>query len=96
VKLVFHPEVRSDLDMILDWLSSGRPDAIEPLLQQIDEAIARVSVWPKVAPTTELGNDTRVVTLTRYPYRIFYRVTPDAIEVLHIRHTSRAPWEGDR
>jgi hypothetical protein len=42
------------------------------------------------------GSDIRVVALTRHPYRIFYRVARDAIQILHIRHTSRAPWEGGR
>src|SRR5882757_2406405 len=30
--------------------------------------------------------DVRVIFVTRYPYKIFYRVR-DAVEILHIRHT---------
>jgi toxin ParE1/3/4 len=55
-----------------------------------------VSAWPEVAPAVKLVSDIRVVTLSRYPYRIFYRIKPDVIEILHIRHASRAPWEGGR
>lgn len=33
----------------------------------------------------------RVVSLVRYPYRVFYTVQPGAIHVVHIRHTSRLP-----
>ncbi len=36
----------------------------------------------------------RVVPLIRYPYNIFYRASGDRIDILHIRHTSRRPWEG--
>ena len=97
MKVVLHPAVSSDIESILDWLSSEHPAAIEPLLRQIDETIARVSVWPKLAPmVVELGSDIRAATLVRYPYRLFYRIRPNVIEILHIRHTSRAPWEGRR
>ena len=33
--------------------------------------------------------DVRVVPLTRYPYKIFYRVTREAVEILHVHHTAR-------
>ena len=91
-----HPLVHSDLESIFEWLNSERPGAVAPLLRQIDEAVARIAVWPRLAPTVELGNAVRVVTLAHYPYRIFYRLAPDAVEILHIRHTSRTPWEGGR
>jgi plasmid stabilization system protein ParE len=97
MRVVVHPALASDIDSILDWLSSERPAAIEPLQRHIDEAVARISVWPKLAPiVVDLGNDVRALMLARYPYRLFYRVRPEAIEILHLRHTSRAPWEGGR
>ena len=33
----------------------------------------------------------RVIFIRRYPYRLFYRVRDDGLEILHIRHTSRQP-----
>jgi toxin ParE1/3/4 len=35
----------------------------------------------------------RVVSLGHYPYKIFYRVTLDAVEILHIRHAARRSWD---
>ncbi len=35
----------------------------------------------------------RVVPLGRYPYKIFYRVSGDAVEILHIHHAAREPWD---
>ena len=32
-------------------------------------------------------------TVTRYPFRIFYRVNDERIDILYIRHTSRRPSE---
>ena len=31
----------------------------------------------------------RVVPLIRFPYRVFYRVSPEAVEILHFRHARR-------
>jgi len=36
----------------------------------------------------------RAVSLVRYPYLIFYQIKDEWIEVLHVRHTSRASWKG--
>ncbi|MBN9021697.1 MAG: hypothetical protein J0H08_06320 [Rhizobiales bacterium] len=33
--------------------------------------------------------------LGRYPYRIFYRVLGDTVQVLHVHHAAREPWEDD-
>jgi plasmid stabilization system protein ParE len=33
----------------------------------------------------------RVAFSTRYPYRIYYRIGPDEIVILHIRHAARRP-----
>ena len=38
----------------------------------------------------------RVVPLIRYPYKVFYRATSDAVEILYIHQAARrAPWEGE-
>jgi plasmid stabilization system protein ParE len=29
----------------------------------------------------------------RYPYKIFYRVTDDRVEILHIHHAAQQPWD---
>ena len=31
----------------------------------------------------------------RYPYIVYYRVGSDEIFIVHIRHASRRPWEGE-
>lgn len=38
----------------------------------------------------------RVKFVIQYPYKIFYRVRGDVVEIAHIRHTSRRPWKGER
>ena len=31
----------------------------------------------------------RMINVGRYPYRIFYRVEDDVVELVHIRHSAR-------
>jgi plasmid stabilization system protein ParE len=38
--------------------------------------------------------DIRVHVVHRYRYKIFYAVAGDAVEIIHVRHTSRRPWRG--
>jgi hypothetical protein len=52
--------------------------------------------WPQLAPTAPELEGVRALGLTHFPYRIFYRVRGDAVEILHIRHTARAAWAGGR
>jgi hypothetical protein len=37
--------------------------------------------------------DVRVAPLGRFPYKIFCRVRDETIEILHIHHTAREPWD---
>lgn len=96
MRVVYTPEAFTNLNTILTRLLGENPIAAFALAKRIDDAIMRIAVFPKSAPVVGFAENIRVVTLTRYPYRIFYRVTLDAIEILHVRHTSRVAWEGGR
>lgn len=96
MRVVFHPGVEDDLESVYRWLKTENPTVIAPLSYAIGAAIGRISAWPQMAPATEKRKNVRVLTLGRYPYRIFYRVRRGVVEILHIRHSSRAPWAGDR
>jgi hypothetical protein len=56
--------------------------------------LRRIGNWPQSAPEVEQRPGVRVIPLARYPYKIFYQVTTDAIGILHIHHAARQPfWE---
>ena len=59
------------------------------LERRIRDVIARVARWPKSARGVRGRPGVRVVPLLRYPYKIFYRITGEGIEILHIHHTAR-------
>jgi toxin ParE1/3/4 len=92
MRIVYTEAALADLDEIFEYLQSHYPTLVEPVQQRIQAALARLQQWPKSARKVAQRTDVRIVPLIRYPYLIFYRVTDDTIEIVHVRHASRRPW----
>lgn len=72
-------------------------DAVAAALEKrIRDVINHIAAYPEAAPQVIQRPGMRVFPLIRYPYKIFYRVLGDRVRILHIRHSSRRPWTGDR
>jgi len=67
---------------------------VEALESRIRTVVERISREPLSAPKVEQLPGIHVVSLIRYPFKIFYRIIDDRIRILHIRHTARRPWRG--
>jgi toxin ParE1/3/4 len=93
MKVVYTAAARSDLDEIGEWLSDHYPTIAPAVERRIHDVIARIAQWPQSARRAAKYTGVRVVPIGRYPYRIFYRVTADTIEILHIHHSARQPWD---
>jgi plasmid stabilization system protein ParE len=96
MRVEYTPEAASNLDTILFGLLQENPVVAFALAETIDRTVRRIAAFPESSPAVAFGESVRVASLVRYPYRIFYRVRPDVVEILHIRHTSRAPLPGGR
>ena len=95
MRVIFTQAALKDLDDILNYLQTNFPTLIEPFERRIQATVARLSKWPESAPLTVERPGLRAASLVRYPYRIFYRVSDEMIEIIRIRHTSRAPLDED-
>jgi len=93
MKVVFTTAALKDLDEIADWLTIHYPTIAPAVERRIRDVVARLGRWPQSARRAAKRPGVRVVPVGRYPYRIFYRVTPDAVEILHIHHMARLPWD---
>jgi toxin ParE1/3/4 len=92
MKLVYSRRAFADLDQILAWYSANASPAIaEAIEQRLDDVVDRISRAPESAPRLSRRSQVRVVAVGRYPFRIFYQVRTDRIDILHIRHASRRP-----
>jgi plasmid stabilization system protein ParE len=94
MKVIYTDEALRDLDDILEFIELHYPAisvAFEERLRAIER---RIGSWPKSAEEVAQRPGVRVVPCVRYPYRLFYRIADDVVEVLHINHGARQePWE---
>ena len=94
MQIVYTDEALSDLDDVFRYIAEQYPGVLARFQVRLRTAAARISAWPSSAPRVHDYSDLRTVNLAPYPYRLFYRVKGDRIEILHVRHAARRlPWE---
>jgi plasmid stabilization system protein ParE len=91
MKVVYTEDALKDLDAIADWLIVHYPAVAPAVERRIRRAVANIARWPKSARRSARSPGIRVTLLGRYPYKIFYRVADDTLEILHIHHAARQP-----
>lgn len=96
MKVVFTAAALRDLSEIADWLSVHYPTIAPNVERRIRATVARIARWPQSARRSAKRAEIRVAPVGRYPYKVFYRVTADAIEILHIHHAARQPWDEEQ
>jgi plasmid stabilization system protein ParE len=95
MKLIYSRRALADLDQIkIYYAAHASPAIAEAIGRRLENVVDRICRVPEAAPRVSQRSQVRVVAVVRYPFRIFYRVRDDAIDILHIRHTSRRPVKG--
>jgi toxin ParE1/3/4 len=91
----YSPRATRDLEAIHEYLSKRSPRGAVNVLTAIYAAVEFVRRNPASAQSTNMPG-VRAKIVQRYRFKIFYRIaeTDNAIEIIHIRHTSRRPWSG--
>ncbi|MDO8398596.1 MAG: type II toxin-antitoxin system RelE/ParE family toxin [Bradyrhizobium sp.] len=96
MKVIYTEEALRDLEAIADWLILHYP-AVAPVVERrIRNVVAQIARWPESSRQSADRPGVRVAPLNRYPYKIFYRVTGDTVEILHIHHAARRPWDDQK
>ena len=96
MNLRYSPRATRDLAAIREYLSGRSPTSATNVMAAIFAAIEFIRRYPRGAQKTNIpGVHGKVVN--KYRFKIFYRVIDDegAIEIIHIRHTSRRSWQGE-
>lgn len=95
MRVRYTPEAFADRERIFEYLRERSPSGARNVMASIRDAVKQLQDQPYSGYKTD-DPDVRALFIIRYPYKIFYRVRDDVVEIAHIRHTSRRPWEGDR
>ena len=92
MRLVYTEGALADLEDIHQYQAEHWP-LIRPQFEARLAAIKRrISDLPSFAPEVDERPGVRSVPFNSHPYHLFYQVTEDAVEILHIYHTSRRAW----
>ena len=89
MKVVFTDDALRDLDEILQFISANYPGVYSPFETRLRAIVMRIGSWPESAQEVVQRPYIRSVPFIRYPYKIFYRVLSDRVEILHVHHSAR-------
>jgi toxin ParE1/3/4 len=81
----------ANIDDIYAYLRKRSPQGAQNVLRAIFAGVDLIGKRPLASPQTQKPG-IRVKLITRYRYKVFYRVADDAVVILHIRHMSQRPW----
>ena len=95
MRVRYTPRARDDIERIWRYIDERSPSGAGNVLRAIYAGVQFIAENPKGSQRSD-DPSIRVKAVRRYRYRIFYRIVDQAIEILHVRHTSRRPWIGDR
>jgi toxin ParE1/3/4 len=93
MKVVYTDAALHDLDEMTVWLKAHYPGVGKAVDRRLRLVVAHIARWPESMRASAHRPGVRVVPLGRYPYKIFYRVSGEAVEILHIHHAVREPWD---
>ena len=77
-----------DLEAIADYIRQDSPNAARRVVERLFESIESLSTLPNRGRLGRIS-DTRELVLVPLPYIAVYKVLPDEVRVLRIRHASR-------
>jgi toxin ParE1/3/4 len=95
MKVRYRAQARADIEEIRRYLQQRSPLGARNVLRSIRASVRFIADNPNAAEQTD-DPGVRVKVVLEYPYKIFYSVHPEMIEILHIRHSAREPWPGRR
>jgi toxin ParE1/3/4 len=97
MKVIYTDEALRDLDEVLTFIGLNYPTVSASFQERLRAIERRIGRWPESAQEVEQRPGVRVVPFIQYPYKIFYHVTKEAVEILHVHHAARQEsWEEER
>ncbi len=90
MRVEYHPQTTSDLNLAISHYNKLRPGLGDALRSEAYAAIGRIILNPRQFTVVE--RDIRRCFVHRFPYSILFRtVSPELVRVLAIRHHQRHP-----
>ncbi len=90
LRVKWHRRATRDLQSIHERLAQhfGLPTA-KRIRAELRQSARNLALRPFLLGRPTADPEIRILSLTRYPYRIYYTATAVAVVILHIRHSAR-------
>jgi plasmid stabilization system protein ParE len=94
MKVVYHPLAETEMVEAARFYENRVPMLGVQLLDAIDAAVIEIQRAPKRWRIVE--DDVRSYLLPRFPFALYFRIHPDHIRILAVKHHRRHPdyWRG--
>lgn len=79
-----------ELQQISTYFADRSPATATSIFAVIERILSGLATTPYRGRATDV-KDVRCIVVPRFPYKLFYRISGDTIEVLSIFHTSQDP-----
>jgi plasmid stabilization system protein ParE len=87
VKIFWSPLAIERVLEIAAWIATDRPEVAERVVDGIFEAVERLAKFPRSGRQVPEFERPEIRELIHRPYRIIYRVGPNRIDILTVRHS---------
>ena len=95
MRLVLHPKVHSDIDMIMDYYEEvATPELASEFYAELRHLMTKAAARPESFSIRE--RDIRRVNLECFHYHFLFRIVGDVVRILGLRHHGRHPSLGGR
>lgn len=93
MKIVLAPLATRDLQEAYDFIARDNPEAADGVLAAISERLGFLASGIVRGREVSLQTGDRVHTWSHPPYRIYYRIVGDELQVVRVYHQARRPIE---
>ncbi|MEK6632533.1 MAG: type II toxin-antitoxin system RelE/ParE family toxin [Nitrospirota bacterium] len=93
MRIVVAPQAAEDLREAYEFISKDNPNAAGRVLAHIVELIGMLASESVMGRDVRLKDGRRVKTWPVPPYRIYYRVRGQELDVIRVYHQARRPIE---
>lgn len=85
--VVLRPEVERDIQSAFRWYNKQRSGLGADFRDYVDTLMDRLGRMADVCP--RIDGDVRAASVGKFPYVVYFRILPNAVEVLAVLHASR-------
>jgi toxin ParE1/3/4 len=89
MKLVFTDKAKADLRRIGEWIAEDNPARAFSFVDELEDRCVRLIGMPRAYPLVPRYEASGIRRVPHGEYLIFYRVTPDTVEILHVLNGAR-------